>query len=224
MKKILLISFLFAATFAKGQQGTVQSAAHIVAIGGGLNSDSAAQLRVEINDSAAVKAPIASPTFTGTVTIPTPFILGATSVTVTGTQLNSVSTKKEIYNIQALTTSPADATDYYFGQLPKAMQTTSGISKIYFRKAGTITGCNLYTYAGTAGTNESWTISLRLNNTTDYTIATVALNTAERVFNNSSMSITVAAGDYIEVHSQQVTWATNPASVIFGGYIEFQPN
>lgn len=33
-------------------------------------------------------APIASPTFTGTVTIPTPFTLGATSVTATGTQLN----------------------------------------------------------------------------------------------------------------------------------------
>ena len=36
-------------------------------------------------------APIASPTFTGTVTIPTPFTLGATSVTSTGTQLNYLS-------------------------------------------------------------------------------------------------------------------------------------
>lgn len=33
-------------------------------------------------------APLASPTFTGTVTIPTPFTLGAVSVTSTGTQLN----------------------------------------------------------------------------------------------------------------------------------------
>lgn len=33
-------------------------------------------------------APLASPTFTGTVTMPTPFTLGATSVTSTGTQLN----------------------------------------------------------------------------------------------------------------------------------------
>lgn len=33
-------------------------------------------------------APIASPTFTGVVTVPTPFTLGATSVTSTGTQLN----------------------------------------------------------------------------------------------------------------------------------------
>lgn len=37
--------------------------------------------------SAAI-ARLASPTFTGTVTIPTPFTLGATSVTSTGTQLN----------------------------------------------------------------------------------------------------------------------------------------
>jgi hypothetical protein len=33
-------------------------------------------------------APLASPTFTGTVVIPTPFTLGATSVTTTGTKLN----------------------------------------------------------------------------------------------------------------------------------------
>lgn len=35
-------------------------------------------------------APTASPTFTGTVTIPTPFTLGAISVTPTGTELNYV--------------------------------------------------------------------------------------------------------------------------------------
>jgi len=35
-------------------------------------------------------APLASPTFTGTVTIPTPFTIGAVSMTATGTQLNYV--------------------------------------------------------------------------------------------------------------------------------------
>lgn len=38
----------------------------------------------------ALKAPLAGPTFTGTVTIPTPFTLGAVSVTPTGTELNFV--------------------------------------------------------------------------------------------------------------------------------------
>jgi len=37
-----------------------------------------------------LKANLASPTFTGTVTIPTPFTLGAVSVTPTGTELNYV--------------------------------------------------------------------------------------------------------------------------------------
>ncbi len=37
-----------------------------------------------------LKAPKASPTFTGTVTIPTPFTLGATSVTASGSELNYV--------------------------------------------------------------------------------------------------------------------------------------
>ena len=109
MKKITIISFLFAATFAKGQQGTIPSAAHIVAIGGGLNSDSAAQLRVEINDSAAVKAPIASPTFTGTVTMPTPFTLGATSVTTTAAQLNYLNTASSNIQTQLNTKLDDDA-------------------------------------------------------------------------------------------------------------------
>jgi hypothetical protein len=38
--------------------------------------------------SSTAYAPLASPTFTGTVTIPTPFTLGAVSMTSTGTQLN----------------------------------------------------------------------------------------------------------------------------------------
>lgn len=37
-----------------------------------------------------LKAPLASPVFTGTVTIPSPFTLGATSVTTTGAELNFV--------------------------------------------------------------------------------------------------------------------------------------
>lgn len=52
-------------------------------------SGSATQAQVTnlVSDLAA-KAPLASPTFTGTVTIPTPFTVSAVSVTTTGTQLN----------------------------------------------------------------------------------------------------------------------------------------
>ncbi len=43
-----------------------------------------------IQTQLGTKAPLASPTFTGVVTMPTPFTLGAVSVTATGTELNYV--------------------------------------------------------------------------------------------------------------------------------------
>ncbi len=41
-----------------------------------------------IQTQLGLKAPLASPTFTGVVTMPTPFTLGAVSVTATGTEMN----------------------------------------------------------------------------------------------------------------------------------------
>ena len=52
----------------------------------------AAEVAADVATQAEIdlKAPLASPTFTGTVTIPTPFTLGAVSVLPTGTELNFV--------------------------------------------------------------------------------------------------------------------------------------
>jgi hypothetical protein len=122
-------------------------------------------------------------------------------------------------NVQALTSSPTDAQTVYFGMLPKAPTTTVNTSKIYIRKAGTLKIAEIYCYSGTAGTNEAWSLYVRKNNTTDYLIATLSVATSERVFTNSSLSIAVAAGDYIEIKGIQPTWATNPLTTIYGGYI-----
>ena len=123
--------------------------------------------------------------------------------------------------VQALTSSPADAGTTYFGMLPKAPTTTANTSKVYIRTAGTITAAEIYCYSGTtAGTNESWSLYIRHNNTTDYLIATVSASTSERVFSNTGLSIAVSAGDYIEIKSIQPTWATNPLATIYGGYIK----
>jgi hypothetical protein len=122
-------------------------------------------------------------------------------------------------NVQALTSSPTDAQTVYFGTLPKAPVTTAATSKIYIRKAGTIKIAEIYCYSGTAGTNESWSLYIRKNNTTDTLIATVGANTNERVFSNAALNIAVAAGDYIEIKGVQPTWATNPLTTIYGGYI-----
>ena len=121
--------------------------------------------------------------------------------------------------VQALTSSPADGATVYFGMLPRAPTTTAGTSRVYIRKAGTIKVAEIYCYSGTAGTNEAWSLYVRLNNTTDYLISTLSVNTNQRVFSNESLDIAVIAGDYIEIKSVQPTWATNPATTIYGGYI-----
>ena len=66
---------------------------------------------------------------------------------------------------------------------------------------------------------EAWPIYIRVNNTADTLIASVAAATAERVWTNSALSIAVAAGDYVEIKAINPTWVTNPLTTIFGGYI-----
>lgn len=122
-------------------------------------------------------------------------------------------------NVQALTSSPADAATAYFGNLPKAPTTTANISKIYFRRAGTINVAEIYNYSGTAGTNEAWSLYVRKNNTTDYLIATVSAATNGRVFSNTALSIPIVSGDYVEIKMVNPTWVTNPLTCIFGGYL-----
>lgn len=121
--------------------------------------------------------------------------------------------------VQALTSSPTDGQTIYFGMLPKAPVTTAGTSKVTIRKPGTIKIAEIYCYSGTAGTNESWSLYIRKNNTTDTLIATVGAATNERIFSNAALSIAMVAGDYFEIKAVNPTWATNPLTTIFGGYV-----
>ena len=121
--------------------------------------------------------------------------------------------------VQALTSSPADSVTVYFGQLPKAPVSSAAISKVRIPKAGTIKRAYIYCYSGTAGTAESWSLNIRLNNTTDTLIKTLAVSASERIFDNDALNIAVVAGDYIEIKGVQPLWATNPLTTIYGGYI-----
>jgi len=122
-------------------------------------------------------------------------------------------------NLQALTSSPADTTPFYFGMLPRAISTTAGTNKVYIRKAGTLKVAEIYTYAGTAGTAENVSMYVRVNNSTDYLIKTVGAASKERIFSNTALSIPLAVGDYIEIKCIPPIWVTNPLTFICGGYI-----
>jgi hypothetical protein len=120
--------------------------------------------------------------------------------------------------------APADATVYYFGAYPgRDLNTNADYSKVFIPKQGFIrAGVVNVTAFSTTGTNENIIMAIRLNNTTDFTFATVGTAIDKRTFANYLLSIPVIAGDYIEMKFTAPTWATNPTGVYGGGclYIE----
>jgi hypothetical protein len=113
----------------------------------------------------------------------------------------------------------ADATIYYFGSLGLAPQTTAGNCRIYVPKAGTIKTAYVYAFAGTAGSAENWQMIVRVNNTTDVAVQTLASNSANRVWANAGLNTSVVVGDYFEFKSAAVTWVTNPANLRLAGWV-----
>lgn len=126
------------------------------------------------------------------------------------------------YTLQVGTynTNPADATTYYFGGLQGAgLGTTGGGRRIYIPRAGTVTKAYLV-FTCSTGSNETSTVSFRLNDTTDTTISTtVALNASPHVASKTDLSISVSAGDFFEIKWVSPTWATNPTAVSVSGVI-----
>lgn len=122
-------------------------------------------------------------------------------------------------SIQALTSSPVDGQTVYFGQLPKSPTTSPTVSRVYIRKSGSITASNISVSSGTSGSAEAWSLYIRKNNTTDTLIGTISTSTGERLFATTTINIPVVSGDYIEIKGVQPTWATNPLTTVYGGYI-----
>jgi hypothetical protein len=120
------------------------------------------------------------------------------------------------YVVEAHAASQATTTDsqtVYWGSMLVAPSTTANRWRIYIPKTGTIKAVYIYSYAGTAGSNENWSMYVRYDNTTDTLIQTLMANTNDRVWSNVALNIAVTQGHYIEIKEIQPAWATNPANV-----------
>lgn len=119
-------------------------------------------------------------------------------------------------------TSPVDATSYYgaYGTASSLNETTA---RFYISMTCMLTQVyiNVNT-TGTVGTSETSTIAIRKNNTTDTTI-TAALVSSSGVTNysNTSMGISLVAGDYINLKWTTPTWVTNPGIVSIQASLRF---
>ena len=120
------------------------------------------------------------------------------------------------YTLEGQAASQATTTDgqtLYWGSMIVAPSTTANRWRIYIPKTGVIESVYIYSYSGTAGSAENWSTYIRLNNTSDTLIQTLAVNTNDRVWSNTSLNISVTQGNYIEIKEVCPTWATNPATV-----------
>lgn len=118
------------------------------------------------------------------------------------------------YAANASTTTDGQ-TIHFGGTSAVAPSTTGGNHRIYIPKAGSIKAAYVRCHAATAGSAEAWSANIRLNDTTDTLIQSLSLSNANRVWSNTNLNITVAAGDFVEVKMVNPTWATNPANVRF---------
>lgn len=110
--------------------------------------------------------------------------------------------------------NPADSTNYYLTPATWGI-TSNNSNRLWIAKSGTITKV----YGGvrvssTLGSSENTTVAIRLNDTTNTTISsTVKFDSADSSFSNTGLSISVTAGDYINVYVTTPAWVTNPQSV-----------
>ena len=122
--------------------------------------------------------------------------------------------------VQSPEFNPADSEIIYFGAAPKVPQTTEGQNRIFIRVAGVIRNVAVMTYARTlAGSNEAWSLYVRLNGATDYLVQTQSLNTNERLFVNDAMNIPIVVGDRLEMKFVNPIWVPNPTGVCISGYL-----
>ncbi len=107
------------------------------------------------------------------------------------------------------TAALAESTTYYMGSLPTALSTGITAKRIYIPRAGKITRVQVFG-ASAAHPDYDSTVFVRLNNTTNTTVAT-DFNFAAYVAlaDNYTMDITVAAGDYVTIGWTTPAWGAS---------------
>lgn len=122
--------------------------------------------------------------------------------------------KFSVFLVPNATLAPGDATTYYVGVNNYSTTIASG-ARVIIPVSGTINTCYVtFWVAGTLSSSQTSTVSLRLNNTTDTTISSATTqSSASQTFSNTSMGLSVSAGDYIVVKWVTPTWTTNPTNL-----------
>jgi len=113
---------------------------------------------------------------------------------------------------------PLDSTTYYMVSLQSFVNTSTSsnvMARIYVTTAFTLTKVyGAISVDGTLGSAQNCTLFIRKNDTSNTNITTtLQLTSAINTFNNTALSISLVAGDFISIGFTGPAWTTNPTSV-----------
>jgi len=142
--------------------------------------------------------------------------------TDTATLSTRIDAKGYALNLGGTNATINASSTYYLGIPGLTITNSAAIRRVYIPKSGTIVGGQLYVKTTNTTTTENWTISIRLNNSNNTTLATVGNTATDKVFASTSLSIAVVAGDYIEITTTTPAFVTAPGSTYVYGSIFIQ--
>lgn len=118
------------------------------------------------------------------------------------------------------TGDPLDSTTYFVGFSSQPFNATVCIraGQVYVGVTGRVIRIYLTLTNLTASTNEDMTISLRLNDTTDYLIIVAPIAQYTNLYKNEAMNVPVVPTDFLTIKVVCPAWVTNPTGVRLGGY------
>lgn len=153
---------------------------------------------------------------TGTTSLTSFTGSGTSSGTNTGDQKSVVSFSNNTFN-------PGDSTVYYSGGFASVgPSTTAALRRIYFPSACTITDCTLFIVTNVSGSGETVNFAIRVNNTTDTALTSGTIAATATTIVTTGLSISIAAGDYIELKTTTPAWASNPTGTFISGSISIR--
>lgn len=164
-----------------------------------------------------LKAPLASPTFTGTPAAPTA-AFGTNTTQVATTAFVQAATGNYTMEGGIFTAfAMVDGATYYIGYgevTSPAIHTTMANTQMKVPRAGVITDVIFSTFINTNGSNEAVAHNMRVNSTDTLLSASETYDAGSntpKVFTYHGLSIAVALDDLIAFKITCPTWATNPA-------------
>lgn len=144
----------------------------------------------------------------------------STQTFATPTQLNA---KRSFVRFENGSTTVAANQTYYGGSFASvALSTTAALRRIYFTSACTITDVTMFIVVNGVGSNNSISYFIRKNNSSDTALTSSSITATSTVITTTGLSLSIAAGDYIEIKTVTTTLASSHTGYFQSGTIGIQ--